>query len=51
MASSLYRLRQAHFQWIQPQRTRDIAHQGFNQDHTLRPAKAAKGCVALGIES
>ena len=40
----------AHGQCIQPQRARNITHDGFNHDHTLRAAKAAKCGVALGVE-
>jgi hypothetical protein len=28
----------------------DVAHDGLDQDHALRPAKAAKRGVALGVE-
>ena len=40
---------QAHIQGVLAQRAGDVAHDGFNQDHALRAAKAAKGGVALGV--
>lgn len=39
----------AHRQRVQPQLARNVAQDGFNDDHALRPAKAAKGRVALGV--
>jgi hypothetical protein len=38
-----------HIERIQPQMPGDVAHDGFDQEHALRPAKAAKRGVALGV--
>ena len=40
----------AHRQRIQPQLACDIAHDDFGDDHSLRPAKAAKRGMALRVE-
>ena len=40
---------QAHIQRVQAQVAGHVAHQGFDQQHTLRAAKAAVGGVTLGV--
>ena len=40
----------ANVQRVHLQTAGDVAHDGFDQDHALRPAKAAKGSVALGVQ-
>jgi hypothetical protein len=39
----------AHIQRVQPEVARDVAQQGLDDDHALRPAKAAERGVALGV--
>ena len=41
---------QTHIQWVELQLSGDVAHHGFNQQHALRPAKATKRGMALGVE-
>ena len=39
----------AHVERVQPERAGNVAQDGFRHDHALRPAKAAKRGVALGM--
>ena len=46
-----YRLRRRTSSGSRPELAGDVAHDGFDQDHALRAAEAAKRGVALGIAS
>jgi hypothetical protein len=37
----------AHKQWVKAEVSRNVAQQGFGNDHALRPTKASKRGVAL----